>query len=56
LQNGNEPTPVINNDECGVTFRFALSPEETLINVNEAAKPKAKIGEKAQFMGDKCAF
>jgi len=26
------------------------------MNVSETAKPKAKISEKAQFMGDKCAF
>jgi len=30
--------------------------KEPLINVSEAAKTKAKIREKAQFMRDKCAF
>jgi len=30
--------------------------KESLIHVSEAAKPKAKISEKAQFMGDQCAF
>jgi len=33
-----------------------VSVREPLINVSEAAKPGAKISEKAQLMGDKCAF
>jgi len=29
---------------------------EPPMNVSEAAKPGAKISEKARFMGDKCEF
>jgi len=39
-------------DKAGLNKKVLFT-KEPLINANEAAKPKAKINEKAQFMGDK---